>query len=111
MVRYGTAAAAVLLAAAMVLGCAEKKPDLSLHDAVQQGNLAEVKRLLDAGHDVNAADEGGATPLHVAAFQGDHDMVQLLLGRGADRSARDADGDTPADFAKNDDVKAVIQGR
>jgi len=40
--------------------------------------------LLDAGADVNALSDNGATPLHWAAGSGCADLVALLLRRGAD---------------------------
>ena len=38
-------------------------PDLALFQAVQQASVADVKRLLDLGANVNAVNDAGATPL------------------------------------------------
>src|SRR3984957_17140880 len=51
--------------------------------------LAVVKRLIELGEDVNAADSYGITPLMVAANLGDAAIVQYLLDKGADLGAHD----------------------
>lgn len=58
--------------------------------AVQSGDLAEVKRLIAAGADVNeqspvvASGNDGQTPLLVASFLGHTEIVSELLKAGAD---------------------------
>ena len=58
-----------------------------LHNAAQAGNLAEVKRLLNAGANINSKAIGEnrneATPLIVAALNGKLNVVRELLKRGA----------------------------
>ncbi|XP_046569769.1 inversin-like isoform X3 [Haliotis rubra] len=66
--------------------------------ACRDGNMAEVKRVLDLGQvDVNCRGEGGGrsrTPvMEAAAGWGQRDVVELLLSRGADLSLMDKDGD------------------
>jgi ankyrin repeat protein len=58
-----------------------------------------VRRLIECGADVDARQQGGATPLHAAAMNGDAEVVQLLLEHGADPTAAHDDGKTAADFA------------
>ena len=55
-----------------------------IFEAAHQGDLAEVKRYLDAGVDpeLHGDDEFGA--LHYAAIGGHPEVVKLLLDRGAD---------------------------
>jgi ankyrin repeat protein len=48
-----------------------------------------VKLLLDAGAQVNEANDHGITALHGAAYKGANDIVQLLVDRGADLSTKD----------------------
>jgi ankyrin repeat protein len=53
-----------------------------------------VQVLLDAGADVNAANEADFTALHGAAFRGLNEVIQVLVDRGADINARDFRGRT-----------------
>ena len=51
-------------------------PDLIT--ASMNNDIAEVKRLLEAGADVNAPDEDGDTALMWAVFKGHKDVVKVL---------------------------------
>jgi ankyrin repeat protein len=61
-----------------------------LMEAVLQGQLADVRALLDSGSDVNAGSENGLTALMCAA--GDVAVARLLIERGANVDARTALG-------------------
>ena len=54
-----------------------------------------ITLLLDAGADVAARSDTGATPLHYAAARSDAEVVRQLLERGADATARDDRMRTP----------------
>ncbi len=54
-----------------------------MHFAAGQGNLAEMKKLLRAGVNVNAEDARSATALVVATIFGKKEAVNLLLKAGA----------------------------
>ena len=99
-----------------------KAPDISIHDAANEGNIEGVKQhlaagmdvdvkdesgetplhfadnkeiadlLITSGADVNDADDGGATPLHKAAFQGYTEIAELLIANGADVNAKTMSG-------------------
>jgi ankyrin repeat protein len=60
-----------------------------LHFAAQDGDLAEVTRLLNEGNSPNVFDELGKTPLHYAAAHGHLDILRLLLASGAGVNAHD----------------------
>lgn len=60
-----------------------------------------VRRLLEAGADVEAEQAGGYRPLHAAAAAGRGELVDLLLERGADTAAESDAGQTPADLAED----------
>ena len=69
-----------------------------LHFAAQDGDLAEVQRLVERGGDVNALDADlSFTPLHYAARGGHIEVMKYLLSVGADVNAHDPDvsGETP----------------
>jgi len=66
-----------------------------LHDAVRTGSEDTVRRLIDAGADVNAVDEDGRTPLHDAARTSSGYTIRKLIDAGADVNAVDKDGRTP----------------
>jgi pectate lyase len=76
----------------------------SLHIAVQLGDCAAVRALLEDGADINAHDDNGRTALHVAVLNGDKDTAALLLEAGASPNVRGASGYTPLYYAvwKND---------
>ena len=65
-----------------------KAPDISINQAVFDGNIEAVKQHLAAGTDVNAKDDNGWTPLHFAVYYGHKEIVELLLANGADTSAK-----------------------
>ena len=53
-------------------------------DAARKGDVAELRRHLDKGQDINAKGGKGRTALLMAAEAGKTDAVRLLLERGAD---------------------------
>ena len=73
-----------------------KAPDISIHDAAEEGNVEAVKQHLAAGTDVNLG--GGATPLHPATYSGHKEIVELLIANGANVNTK-AKGWTPLDIA------------
>ena len=94
-----------IVAAVVVVGCGEsqqsappaeakpepptaKAPDISIHDAAIDGNIAAVKQCIAAGADINAK-IGGWTALHHAANVGNKEIVELLIANGADVNAKD----------------------
>ena len=60
-----------------------------------------VRRLLEAGADINEANEDGWTSLHHACSVGDMEVAQLLMERGANPRLRDQLGLSPADIAES----------
>ena len=63
----------------------------ALRIAARDGDLAQVRTLLEAGVPVDApAPRYGQTPLLFAAGKGHTDIARLLLDRGADVNARES---------------------
>jgi ankyrin repeat protein len=63
--------------------------------AAQDGSLGIIKRLIEAGADVDIRNVKQATPLILAANWGKPECVAYLLKQGADIHARTLFGDTP----------------
>ena len=60
-----------------------KAPDISIHSAVEEGNVEAVKQHLVAGTDINLDLGSGWTPLHSATDSGHKEIVELLIVNGA----------------------------
>jgi ankyrin repeat protein len=58
--------------------------------AASGGDVAGMKRMLDAGLDPNAHDSAGYTPLIASARAGNVEMIRLLTSRGANPNLSDA---------------------
>ena len=71
-----------------------------LHDAVKNGDVAEMRALLDEdrglANAVSKTDARGTYPLHVAAEFGQAEAARLLLRYGADVSLLDGENDAIA---------------
>jgi ankyrin repeat protein len=78
-----------------------------LHIAVDVGNKAAVRTLLERGHIVDMKDYAGLTPLLLAAKNGHQALVQLLLDRGA---AIESSGGVGTDYARTPLALAAENG-
>jgi len=67
--------------------------------AAQDGDLAALRRLLDAGSPVDARDGRGRTALLAATHANRIDAARLLVERGADVNAKDEMQDSPFLYA------------
>lgn len=65
-----------------------------LRQEAQHGAVDALRRLLNSGVDINAANEGGFTALHLASMSGNLEMVRLLLQNGANINASERFGHT-----------------
>jgi uncharacterized protein len=103
----GVPVGAVVLAA--FFACAQPATAQSpVADAAMQREVAEVRRLLREGADVNSRQADGATALHWAAYHGDAGLAEFLLGAGADVSAANRNGSTPMWLAASEGNAAMI---
>ncbi len=72
------------------IGEVESKKE-KLQTAIADGDIDEVKKLIEEGADINAKDEIGRAPLH---FVKNKAVAELLIAKGADVNARTKDGST-----------------
>jgi FOG: Ankyrin repeat len=71
--------------------------------AIYHRDQPTVRRLLDAGVDVNQTDADGFAPVHIAASWGNEEALALLLARGANPNLPGGDEDmTPLACAASD---------
>jgi len=67
-----------------------KGADISpLHFALNVGDMAKAKNLIESGADVNKRTPYGTAPLHRAVDEGFKNIVELLIAHGADVNAKD----------------------
>ena len=78
--------------------------------AITYNNPAMVKRIIDAGVDVNETRRAsGFTPLMAAVCYNRSAIVELLLAKGADKNRRDKLGLTGADYARKTHRKQMLE--
>lgn len=70
-------------------------------NAASQGNVVEVRRLMECGVDPNLVDYDARSALHLGAVEGHINVVKVLLRYGADSGAIDRWDQTPVDEARN----------
>ena len=104
----------------LVVTCAAALPaaEQSVGDqfviAIERGNLADVRALVEAGNSADTPIEYGenkTTPLLKAAWNGRRDIVKYLLSKGAAVNGRDSDGQSALQEAAVrgfDDVVEVL---
>jgi uncharacterized protein len=71
----------------------------SLHKAVMQCNVSQVRQALVAGAQVDSLDREGRTSLFYAVQDGSDDIVDELIKSGANVNASDKSNKTPLHFA------------
>lgn len=76
----------VLLVMVVFNGC-NRLTYKTIYEAAAKGDLADVKRHLQKGTDVNIKDDNDWTPLLYSAFNGKQDVVVFLISKGADVNA------------------------
>ena len=105
----------VLGAAVLLIAAVGSGPRLSasstLFDAIRHDDQAQVKSLVDAGADVKAPDETGATPLMYAALYAGPDCLKLLIDHGASVNALNRYGATALMWAATQtaNVKLLVE--
>ncbi|XP_068736521.1 oxysterol-binding protein-related protein 1-like [Montipora capricornis] len=97
-----------------LIKAAERSLELKLEErlltAVREGDISELKKLIDSVHppNINCQDMLGNTPLHCAAYRGHKVIAVTLLQHGADTTLRNANGQTALDLASNKKMKQLL---
>ena len=99
----------ITIAALVLVGCGPSVPDISIHEAAEDGNIEAVKQHIAAGTDVDARDGEGETPLHDATFYGHKEIVELLIAKGADVNAKNKRVGTPLHGAAANGDKEIAE--
>uniref|UniRef100_A0A8C2UIC2 Ankyrin repeat domain-containing protein 40-like n=1 Tax=Coturnix japonica TaxID=93934 RepID=A0A8C2UIC2_COTJA len=82
-----------------------------LREAAALGDEEEVRRLLEAGADVNSRNEiDGWTCLHWACKRSHAPVVALLLDAGADRSIRTGAGQLAEQLTGRENIRRILAG-
>lgn len=79
-------------------------------NAVIDGDIGSVERLLGQGCDPNVVDRAGRSALHFTAQKNHAELTSILLKAGAMHSSRDHNGNTPlsdAVFSYQDGAECV----
>ena len=82
---------------------------ISLHQAITNGDVEEVKTILSSGLDINVRNSLQRTSLHTAIEKQQKEIVQLLLDRGADVDPIDNKGQTPFHLAVITGQKDIVE--
>ena len=80
-----------------------------LCQAVFDGDSTLLRRLLQAGIPVNAADYDKRTACHIAAAEGNLSAFRVLAEHGANLQATDRWGNTPLKEAERNSSKQILQ--
>ena len=85
-------------------GASSTSPDVALHKAAREGDLAKLRSLLDSGSDPNQRDSDGIRPLVDAVAAGQLNAVRALLAAGASPNLPSSGGRTPL-------IEAAVRGQ
>lgn len=95
----------IIMAISIIIlsGCQSKEVvpmnEMTLLQAAEQGDIAQITKLIQNGANINAIDERGRTAAMIAVHTMQLDLFQLLIEQGADINIRDQRLDNPLLYA------------
>ncbi len=87
----------------------QEKPTQNIHQAAVDGDVDQVKALLDKGEKLNDLNKLGWTPLMAASSKGQQAVVELLISRKADVNVKDKRARTALFLAAEAGHKAIVE--
>ena len=105
----------IIILAVVVFFCGCNKSIITIHEAVRDGDISQVKKLIDAGVDIDMVDSQGYTPLIWAVIKKDLGGIKLLIQSEAKINVKDVrNGMSALHWASyNNDleiVKVLVKG-
>ncbi|CAE7240081.1 Espnl [Symbiodinium sp. KB8] len=91
----------------MSTGARDLQSELLSH--AKQGNMKEVKMLVEMGANINATDALGQTALHVAAYNDQAELCEYLVLNGVDTDIKSNDGLTAYQLAMEEELEDVAR--
>ena len=101
--------ASVLIEYGGHLSMSESQAASTLCQAVYEGDILLLKRLISAQIQVNASDYDKRTAAHIAASESNCLALKVLVGAGADLNMRDRWGNSVKDEAKRAKAGAILE--
>ncbi|EPE33351.1 Ankyrin repeat-containing protein [Glarea lozoyensis ATCC 20868] len=77
--------------------------------AVQLGDIALVKNLLNNGADLEARNGEGQTPLHIATLNHNLEVIKVLFGAGINVEAKDNKRTAPIHYAADSGKELIVR--
>jgi len=87
----------------------QTKPTKSIHQAAVDGDIDQVKALLDKGEKINLENRMGWTPLMAAINNRQQPIAELLISRGADLNVKDRRAQTALFMAASTGQKELVE--
>lgn len=105
--RGATASCTIAIIVGVFFSACSEDPR-AVYQAVERGDLNEVRRLVEGGAPLDWSPEGGFGSLHKALEAGHADIADYLLERGADVNAKAVDGITPLHIVQDASLAAHL---
>jgi len=87
----------------------QNKPTKSIHQAAVDGDIDQVKALLDKGENINQQNRMGWTPLMAAVNNRRPAVVEMLISKGADLNVKDKRAQTALFLAASTGQKEIVE--